>query len=101
MTVRRQSIQLRYPSIISTDKTQVTRGKTTQRNCLKITARVAIINNSMPAPKIFKSLLIKSTMSAVIMLEPPRNTWASPLYLDIFSRISATLRRSSTARRVR
>ena len=35
-------------------------------------ARVAIINSSIPVPKITRSLLIKSTISAVIISAPPR-----------------------------
>ena len=72
ITVSRQSTQLKNPRMVMIQTPQVKSGSTMKRILRKINANVIMIKNSIPTPKLTKSLLMKSIISAVIISGPPK-----------------------------
>ncbi len=97
ITVNRQSTQLKKPSIITTDNTDVVSGKTTKRMRRKMTANNAMMKTTIAEPNTTKSFWINRIMSEVTMVTPPTKISASPLYFSAMSLTDCTRTRERCA----
>ncbi len=96
MTVTRQSIKPRKPTITRAEIVQHDRGRITQRSFLKKNVRAKIKKHKIPKPKKTRSSSIKLIMSATIIGTPPKNISALSLCLSIISRTASIVFRCAS-----